>query len=98
MPLEKWPGYNIWLKNPDKFTKMLRDFSQYDIIPQMKMNKIKTLLDSYSGDGESDVCNILHQWVFSWHKTAIASTALKKLQAKHKKKNCERPRELRSDL
>ena len=27
VPLEKWTGYKIWLKNPDKFTNMLRDFS-----------------------------------------------------------------------
>lgn len=54
MPLEKWPGYKVWLKCPDKFTKMLRDYSQYDIVPKNKISKVKVLLNSYSGDGKSD--------------------------------------------
>ena len=54
MTLQQWPGYKIWLKNPDKFTKMLRDYSQYDIVPKDKIYKIKVLLNSYSGDGKTD--------------------------------------------
>ena len=54
MPLDKWPGYKLWLKSPDKFTKMLRDYSQYDIVPKSKISKVKVLLNSYSGDGKSD--------------------------------------------
>ena len=66
---------------------MLRDFSQYDIVDPKKMIKVKQILDSYSGDGESDVCETLHQWVFSWYKCATACTTLKKLEKKYEKKN-----------
>ena len=87
LPLKKWSGYNIWLKHPDKFTKMLNDFSQYDIVPKDKIYKVKVLLDSFSGEEESDICDLLHQWVFSWYKTAIASVVLKKLESKLEKKS-----------
>ena len=50
------------------------------------MYKVKVYLDSYSGDDKSDVGDLLHQWVFSWHKTAVACTTLKRLQLKHNKK------------
>ena len=50
------------------------------------MFKVKTFLNSYSGDGKSDICELMHQWVFSWHKTATATAQIKKLMFKYNRK------------